>query len=135
MGTNYRRGRLVFDAVDSVDAGVESDVAIVKNAPRAGVLVQNTGANIVDVFVEVKAASQREGGINSQDEITADAGWHRYHVLDQDGAPTALVLSVDTNDTMAIDLSVFAFDAIRLVALPSSAGDQGTVTATVTWGS
>lgn len=134
MGTNYRTGKVVFDAVASTNAGEPSLVAIIKNAAKAGILVANTGVNSVDVRVQVKASAQRDGGINSLDDITDASGWYTYHVLDADGAPQPLIMSVAAGDTMAIDLSVFTFDAIQLLADSTVDDAHGEITASINWG-
>lgn len=134
MGANYKTGRRVFDAVTSSNVGEESIPAIIKSADKAGILLQNTGSNSVDVLVQVAASPSRSGGINALDDINTDTNWHAFNIIDDTGAPVPVVLSIAASATLAVDLSVFAFDAIRLIADSTTDGLHGVITADIVWG-
>ena len=119
MAVNQRTGKLVFDAEATVNEGVESLLASIGNAKTVGVMIENSGANSIDVEMYVNANTSQAGGHNSIDQTE----WYKFDDI----------ATVAAGATTAIAFPDFPFNLIQLVATPTVADGQGEITAKVVW--
>ena len=127
MGTNYRAGKVVFDAVATVNDGVVCDPVYVGQASRIGVIAANTGANPINLTFEVSVNNQRSGGFNA-----VDPNWYGLHAINPaTGAAVQVTVLLASGASKAIQLPDFAFNAIRAIATPVTPGAQGEINASI----
>ena len=123
----YKSARTVFSEEATVNAGVTSDPAFIHTARHVGMMVENSGANSVDIAIEVTSSSDRSPGANAADK------WYPLSVRQADGTITKYEFAVAASGKIALDLSPVSFTGVRLVATPTVDGLQGEVTAVLSW--
>lgn len=130
MGSNFRAGKVVMDAVSTTDGGVTSDPAYVGTAHYVGLMLENAHAtHVATITAEVNAPPDRSPGIN----LTDDSTWYQLYTDQGDGTLAAWTVDVPADSNVGIELPLFCFQAIRLIAASTSSGNAATVTATVAY--
>jgi hypothetical protein len=129
MGANHRSGKVIAEALASTNAGAETQVAFVGHASKVGLLIENLhAANAVTVKILVAGPSQHSGGNNQLSDF------HILSTIDPAaGTLTEVTLNLGGESVVAIDLSPFAFSAIKLLVTSTVADTHATVNATATW--
>lgn len=114
----------VFNATNTVNAGVRSTPIDTGEQKHVALFIENTGANSISVALEVSGETSGPG------RNTPPGGNDWYTLLEAD-LSTPVTATVAAGKRVALNIAPFAPYWLSLVATPSVASQQGTVTAYV----